>query len=88
MPLDPIAEKWRAFNWHVLEVDGHDAPAIVAACEAARSASGRPTVILAHTIKGKGVSFMEDTHAWHCAPVTEDLKEKALIELCAHKVRR
>ena len=88
MPIDPIAEKWRAFNWNVLEVDGHDAPAIAAACEAARGSTGRPTVILAHTIKGKGVSFMEGTHEWHCAPVTEDLKEKALTELCARKVRR
>jgi transketolase len=88
MPIDPIAEKWRAFNWNVLEVDGHDAPAIAAACEAARGSKGRPTVILAHTIKGKGVSFMEGTHEWHCAPVTEDLKEKALTELCVHKVRR
>jgi len=88
MPIDPIAEKWRAFNWNVLEVDGHDAPAIAAACEAARGSKGRPTVILAHTVKGRGVSFMEDTHEWHCAPVTEDLKEKALTELSARKVRR
>ena len=88
MPVDPIAEKWRAFNWHVLEVDGHDPAAIVNACAAAERAKGRPTVILAHTVKGKGVSFMEDTHEWHCAPVTEDLKEKALTELCVRKMRR
>jgi transketolase len=82
MPLDPIPEKWRAFGWHVLEVDGHDAEAIATACETARETKGRPTVIVAHTVKGKGVSFMENTHKWHSAPVTEDLKEKALAELC------
>ena len=87
MPVEPIAEKWRAFNWHVLEVDGHDPAAIVGACAAAGRAKGRPTVILAHTVKGKGVSFMENTYAWHSATVTEDLKEKALAELCAREVR-
>ena len=87
MPVEPIAEKWRAFNWHVLEVDGHDPAAIVGACAAAGRAKGRPTVILAHTVKGKGVSFMENTHVWHSATVTEDLKEKALAELCAREVR-
>lgn len=88
MSVEPIAEKWLAFNWNVLEVDGHDPAAIVNACAAAERAKGRPTVILAHTVKGKGVSFMEDTHEWHCAPVTEDLKEKALTELCVRKMRR
>jgi len=87
MPVDPIAEKWRAFNWNVIEVDGHDPAAIVAACEAARRTKGRPTVILAHTVKGKGVSFMENTHLWHSATVTEDLKEKALTELCVREVK-
>jgi transketolase len=88
MPVEPISEKWRAFNWNVLEVDGHDPAAIVDACAAAARAKGRPTVILAHTVKGKGVSFMENTHEWHCAPVTEDLKERALTELCVRKVRQ
>jgi len=87
MPVDPIAEKWRAFNWNVIAVDGHDPAAIVAACEAARRTKGRPTVILAHTVKGKGVSFMENTHLWHSATVTEDLKEKALTELCVREVQ-
>ncbi len=87
MPVEPIADKWRAFNWHVIEVDGHDAAALVAACSAAQAQRGRPTVIIARTVKGKGVSFMEDTHEWHCAPVTEDLKEQALSELCAREPR-
>src|SRR5665647_2204639 len=88
MPIEPLAEKWRAFNWHVLEVDGHDPAAIESSCAAAARVKGRPTVILARTVKGKGVSFMENTHEWHCAPVTEDLKEKALTELSVRRVRR
>jgi transketolase len=87
MPIEPIADKWRAFNWHVLEVDGHDPAAIVDACAAAAREKSRPTVILARTVKGKGVSFMEDTHTWHSALVTEDLKEKALRELCTREAR-
>lgn len=87
MPIEPVFAKWRAFNWHVLEVDGHDPAAIVKACAAAARAKSRPTVILAHTVKGKGVSFMENTHQWHSATVTEDLKEKALAELCVREVR-
>ena len=81
MPVDAIAEKWRAFNWNVLDVDGHDPAAIVDACSAARHFEGRPTVILARTVKGKGVSFMEDTCTWHSAAVTEDVRERALAEL-------
>jgi transketolase len=88
MPVEPLAAKWRAFNWNLLEVDGHDVTAIVQACHAAELAKGSPTVIVAHTIKGKGVSFMENTHKWHSAQVTEDLKEKALAELCVREVPR
>jgi transketolase len=87
MPIEPMAEKWRAFNWHVLEVDGHDPVAIVDACASAGREKGRPTVILARTVKGKGVSFMENTHAWHSALLTEDLEEMALTELCVREVR-
>lgn len=83
MPVDPIADKWRAFNWLVSEVDGHDATAVTEACEAAREDGDRPSVIVAHTVKGKGVSFMENTCAWHAAPITEDKAERALSELCA-----
>ncbi len=85
MPIEPVAEKWRAFNWHILEVDGHDPAAIVEACAAAGREKGRPTVILARTVKGKGVSFMENTPAWHSALVSEDLKEQALAELCVRE---
>lgn len=87
MPVGSITDKWRAFNWHVIEIDGHDTEAIVAACAAAGRHKGQPTVIIARTIKGKGVSFMEDTHKWHSGVVTEDLKTDALAQLCVREVR-
>ena len=57
--MEPLADKWRAFNWNVLECDGHSIAAIAAACEQAAARRSKPTVIIAHTVKGKGVSFME-----------------------------
>ena len=86
MPVEPIPDKWRAFGWNVIECDGHDIEAIVAACEAAKAVKGRPSVIVAQTIKGKGVSFMENTHLWHSALVSEEQEEQALAELCATEV--
>ncbi|HUK78430.1 MAG TPA: transketolase [Thermoleophilia bacterium] len=83
MPVEPIPDKWRAFGWNVIECDGHDIAAIVSACEAARAVKGRPSVIVAQTVKGKGVSFMENTHLWHAALVSEEQEERALAELCA-----
>jgi transketolase len=84
MPVEPIPEKWRAFGWQVIEVaDGHDVAAIVAACEKAKTVKGRPSVIVAQTIKGKGVSFMENTHLWHSALVSEEQMKQALAELDA-----
>lgn len=65
MPLEPLADKWRAFCWHVLEIDGHDMAAILGAFEEAKAEVERPTVIIAKTTKGKGVSFMEDQIAYH-----------------------
>jgi transketolase len=88
MPVEPIPDKWRAFGWHVLECDGHDIEAIVAACEAAQAVKGRPSVIVAQTTKGKGVSFMENTHLWHSALVSDEQKEQALAELRAAEVAR
>jgi transketolase len=88
MPIEPLTDKWRAFNWNVLEVDGHSIPAIVEACEQAATLPETPTVIIAHTVKGKGVSFMEDTHTWHSAVVTDELRQKALAELDAAEVTR
>jgi transketolase len=79
--VEPLAAKFDAFGWHVLDVDGHSIEALLDAFEAARLESSRPTAILARTVKGKGVSFMEDTHAWHGkAPSSEEL-ERAIAEL-------
>jgi transketolase len=79
--IRPLADKWRAFRWNVIEIDGHDMPSILAAFDTARRQRGRPTVILAHTIMGKGVSFMEDDHRWHGKPPKPDEGERALAEL-------
>jgi transketolase len=65
MALGPLADKWRAFGWTAREVDGHDIAALVAAMENVPDGSGRPLAIIAHTVKGKGVSFMEDDNHWH-----------------------
>lgn len=79
--LDPLDEKIKAFNWDVIEIDGHDIRAIYEALEKAKT-NDKPTAIIANTIKGKGVSFMENNAGWHGkAPNTEDY-EKAMKELC------
>jgi len=65
MGLEPLDAKWRAFNWNVQTIDGHDFGAIAAAFANARATAGRPTVIIANTIKGKGVSYMEGVPSWH-----------------------
>jgi transketolase len=85
MDLEPIAEKWRAFNWAVHKINGHSFSEIITALEKARTEKDRPTLILAKTVKGKGVSFMEDKIGWHgVAPTAEELK-KALEELKGEK---
>jgi transketolase len=68
MPLEPLAGKFEAFNWHVLEVDGHNMAEFVAAVSEAEAIYERPTVIIAHTTPGKGVSFMENDYKWHGSP--------------------
>jgi transketolase len=65
MRLEPLAEKWRAFGWAVAEIDGHDIPAILEAFRRAGATTGKPAVIIAHTVKGKGVPYMENIPAWH-----------------------
>lgn len=82
MGLEPLADKLRAFNWEVLEVDGHDTGEILGALDTARSTRERPTMIIAHTVKGKGVSFMEGNPKWHgsLAPTDSEL-ETALREI-------
>ncbi len=81
MPLEPLADKWRAFNWHVIELDGHSIPALQAAFAEAAGTKGKPTAIVAHTIKGKGVSFMENNPKFHGVAPTQEEMEKALLEL-------
>jgi transketolase len=68
MPLEPFADKWRAFGWHVLEVDGHNIQEIINACNEAKAIYEKPTVIICHTIPGKGVDFMEYRYEWHGTP--------------------
>ena len=81
LDLDPLADKWRAFRWAVQEIDGHDVPAIINALERVPLESGKPTAIIAHTVKGKGVSFMEDNLLWHYRPPDDALLARALAEL-------
>jgi transketolase len=81
LEIEPLASKFEAFGWNVLDVDGHSVDALLDAFAESRLEKQRPTVILARTVKGKGVSFMEDTHAWHGkAPTAEEL-ERAIAEL-------
>jgi transketolase len=68
MPLEPFADKYRAFNWHVLEVDGHNVHSFIDAVKEAHAVSEKPTVIIAHTIPGKGVEYMEGDYRWHGNP--------------------
>ena len=76
MSIDPLADKWRAFGWHVLEADGHDLEQILSALGQASRTTGRPTVIIARTVKGRGVPFMENKAEWHGkAPSGEQLEE-------------
>ena len=81
MELEPLADKWRAFGWHVLEVDGHALSELLQALEHAKKIKGQPTVIIAHTVKGKGVSFMENNPAFHGKAPTPEQLEQALREL-------
>ena len=79
--IEPIADKFRAFRYHTLEIDGHDFPAILGALAEARKVTDRPTAIVARTVKGKGVSFMEGQHSWHGKAPSRAEAEKALLEL-------
>jgi transketolase len=81
LDLEPFAEKWRAFGWNVIEIDGHDHVQIENALGERGSTSGQPRLVLAHTIKGKGVSFMEGQLAWHYKSPSAEQLEQALKEL-------
>jgi transketolase len=81
MSLEPLADKWRAFRWHVIEIDGHDLNAIDRAYEQAFAWHDGPVVVLARTVKGKGVDFMEDRHEWHYGGLDGNALEKALASI-------
>lgn len=81
MPLEPLAAKWRAFNWNVIEVDGYDFPQLLDGFDLAASTRNRPTVIIAHTVKGKGISFMEWSPHYHGTAPTKDSLSDVLNEL-------
>jgi len=79
--IHPIKEKLQAFHWHIIEIDGHDYNQIISAFEEAKNTKGKPTCIIAHTIKGKGVSFMENNFKWHGVAPNKEQYEKAMAEL-------
>ena len=81
MGIKPLADKWRAFNWNVIECDGHDMAEILRAFAKARAHKGSPSLILAHTVMGQGVSYMADDYRWHGKPPKPDQAEQALKEL-------
>ncbi len=81
LSLEPALDKWRAFGWAVREIDGHDMDQIVSALDDLPYVEDKPSMIIAHTVKGKGVSFAEDTHLWHNNMVPGEVFEKAMAEL-------
>lgn len=81
MPLEPFSDKYRSFNWHVIEVDGHNIQEVIDACNEAKAITDRPTCIMAHTIPGKGVHFMEYDFKWHGAPPNKEQAKEALHDL-------
>ena len=81
LALEPLADKWRAFGWAVREIDGHDMAEIVNTLDALPYEDEKPSLLIAHTTKGKGVSFAEDTYTWHQNMIDDDTYAKALGEL-------
>lgn len=86
MPLGLVKEKWQAFGWNTLDIDGHDMQQVVAALETALTLKGAPTIVIADTVKGKGVSFMENVPAWHGNAPNAEQYARALAELDATPV--
>jgi transketolase len=87
MPLEPLADKYRAFNWEVSECDGNDMAAFVETAQRAAQFKGKPHVIIANTVPGKGVSFMEGDYTWHGKPPNAAQADEALRELAAERER-
>ncbi|MFO7462023.1 MAG: transketolase, partial [Desulfatiglandales bacterium] len=88
MPIEPLADKWLAFGWKVVEIDGHNMEEVVQSLEASRADKGAPTMIIAHTVKGKGVSYMENVVEWHGKAPCKEEAECALEEIrrCACEI--
>src|SRR5208282_5097989 len=86
MDVDPLAEKYKAFGWNVLEINGHDLGGILSAFTRAAATAGRPSLVIAHTVKGKGVSFMENQAGWHGIAPDREKFEKAMIDLATPAV--
>ncbi len=81
MPLDPLGKKWESFGWAVREIDGHDLEQVLAALHAVPFEAGKPSCVVAHTVKGKGVSFMEDRLLWHYRNPSADEAAQAIAEI-------
>ncbi len=81
LPLEPFAEKYKAFGWHVIEVDGHNIKKVIDACEESKAVFEKPTVIIAHTVPGKGIPFMEYLSEWHGKPPTKEQADEAIRDL-------
>jgi transketolase len=81
LSLEPLADKWRAFGWEVSEIDGHDFKTIIESVDWAKQVRNKPVMIIAHTIKGKGVSFMENTAEFHGKAPNKEQYERAMKEL-------
>jgi len=87
MPLEPLAEKFRSFGWNVINVDGHNIKKFIDACEESKAVFEKPTVIIAHTVPGKAISFMEFVAEWHGKSPGDELAKKALEELERERAR-
>ena len=81
LSVEPINKKWESFGWRVLEVNGHDVSALIETFAEAKNPTGRPTLVIAKTIKGKGISFMENNPDWHGKIMTEVNYRQAMAEL-------
>jgi transketolase len=87
MPLEPFADKYRAFNWEVFECEGNDIAEFIDVAERAKKVKGKPQVIIAHTVPGKGISYMEGDYTWHGKPPNKEQADEALRELDATRER-
>lgn len=81
MPMGEVSAKWKSFGWNVIEIDGHKVEEISDAIDKAKATKGVPSIIIARTVKGKGVSFMEGKNTWHGSPIGDDNYKQAMQEL-------